>query len=83
MLNGEDVFRTRLEAATGYELALAEALCEILGRGSHDLPAIVEGLCASDVAPPSGGEWTEGRLLEEIRRLGVGPKTGPAPAPRL
>ncbi len=83
MSDATDIFRTRLESASEYELALAENLCEILGRGMHDLPAIVEGLRTSDLTSPDGGAWTETQLLAEIKRLGVGPITGPAPAPRL
>ena len=83
MSEATDIYRTQLESASEYDVALAETLCEILGRGMHDLPAIVEGLRTSALASPDGGEWTETQFLAEIKRLGVGPITGPAPAPRL
>ena len=83
MANQVALFRTRLEGAGAYELALADTLCEILAHGSHDLPSIVEGLRTSDLEPPDGSGWTEEAFLAEIKRLGLGPVPGHAPAPRL
>src|SRR5437660_11862986 len=44
---------------------LCDALMKVLGAGKHELPAIVEGLNQSDVAPASG---TADQLCEELHR---------------
>jgi hypothetical protein len=41
-----------------YGVKLCDALMKILDAGPHELPAIVEGLNQSDVAPTSGTRWT-------------------------
>jgi nitrite reductase/ring-hydroxylating ferredoxin subunit len=51
-----------------YGMKLCDALMKIFGAGQHELPAIVEGLNQSDVAPPSGTRWTADRLCEELHR---------------
>ena len=47
---------------------LCDPLMKIFGAGKHELPAIVEGLNQSDVAPASGTRWTADQLCEELHR---------------
>src|SRR5258705_7486743 len=56
-----------------YGMKLCDALMKIFGAGQHELPAIVEGLNQSDVAPASGTRWTAAQLCEELHRRGRPP----------
>src|SRR5260370_41403503 len=57
-----------------YGVKLCDALMKILGAGQHELPAIVEGLNQSDVAPASGTRWTADQLCEELNRRARAPE---------
>ena len=75
------VYRNQFESPGAYETALCGALFDILGRGMHDLPAIVDALNAKGVRPPQGEQWTEALFVAEMDRLGAGPETSPFKMP--
>jgi len=53
------------------EAALAEALMEVYGTGTHDFAAVAEQLAAKKVIAPVSGrtDWTEALLAEELTAI--------------
>ncbi|MBM3601195.1 MAG: hypothetical protein FJX35_23605 [Alphaproteobacteria bacterium] len=64
-------WQTRPAPLEPYESALADALEQILGRGTHDLPGIVAGLADMKVTDSSGRPFTEQSFQAEVKRLGA------------
>ena len=56
---------------TGAETALAEALMEIYGTGTHDFAAVAEALSEKQVTAPVSGrtDWSEALLAEELTAI--------------
>jgi hypothetical protein len=50
--------------------AFADALEAVLGKGDHDLKAIVAGLNAHGSKAPDGTVWTEASLRVRLKELG-------------
>lgn len=73
----------REQPPSEYEVALCEALVEILRGGTHDLRGIVGKLRTTGVRPEAGGEWTEQTFVAEMARLGDGPERGAVSAIRF
>jgi len=44
---------------TAYQNALADALEKIFADGTHDLPAVIAALNATNIKAPDGAAWTE------------------------
>jgi hypothetical protein len=61
--------QSRSRPPTAYELKLAGAIEEVFATGVHDLPGLVAGLAAREVATRGGQPMTEERFLTEIRDL--------------
>ncbi|MDX3906370.1 MAG: hypothetical protein QHC78_11845 [Pigmentiphaga sp.] len=54
-----------------YANQLGDHLERILEGGADSLEAIVEGLNASGLEPPTKGRWTPDSLVAELQRLGA------------
>lgn len=63
--------QSRDTAPTAYEHTLAGAIEQVFSAGTHDLPGLVAGLNELEIAPPTGGSWTEASLRTELKRLGA------------
>lgn len=65
-----EVHQTHPEPFTPYEEKLAGSIQEIFGRGTHDLPGLVEGLNDMGLNAPDGLPWTQESFRDEMRRMG-------------
>jgi len=54
-----------------YANQLGDHLERILGGGADSLEAIVEGLNACGLKPPTNDDWTPDNFVAELRRLGA------------
>lgn len=63
--------QSRGRALSTEETALAEALMEIYGAGTHDFAAVAEKLAAKSVIAPVSGrtDWSEALLAEELTAI--------------
>jgi len=63
--------QARVQEPTAWQLDLAEAIEAAFAKGACELDALVAGLNASRVRPPSGGDWTVDNFQAVMRELGA------------
>ncbi len=66
-----EVHQNHPEPISPYEHKLSGAIMEVFGRGTHDLPGLVEGLNGLGLHAPDGSAWTTDNFRAEMRRLGA------------
>jgi hypothetical protein len=63
--------QTRLHEPTAWQHELASAIEAVFAKGAYELDALVAGLNASRVRPPSGGDWTAENFKAVMHELGA------------
>lgn len=63
--------QTMTQEPTAWQQELASALESVFSKGAHDLDELIEGLNASRVRPPGGGDWTRDNFTAIMRELGA------------
>lgn len=66
-----EAHQTHPQPFTPYERKLSGSIMEIFGRGTHDLPGLVQGLNDLGLRGPDGQQWSEESFRDEMRRLGA------------
>jgi recombinase-like protein len=63
--------QTRTREPTAWEQELANAMEGVFAKGARELDEVIEGLNASRVRPPNGGDWTAENFTTVMRKLGA------------
>ncbi len=63
--------QSRASEPTEWQMELASAIESVFAKGAHTLEALIDGLNASRVKPPSGGPWTAENYTALMRELGA------------
>jgi len=66
-----DPHQTREHEPTAWQTELAGAIEAAFAKGAYELDALVAGLNASRVRPPTGGDWTAENFTALMREFGA------------